>query len=57
VEEVTEVKVPKNLSMLVLGIWLVLTGLLQVTDIAIPSGDVLMAVLAIAAGVLIILKK
>jgi len=51
------VKVPKNLSMLVLGIWLVLTGLLQVTDIAIPSGDVLMAVLAIAAGVLIILKK
>ncbi|KUK72012.1 MAG: hypothetical protein XD91_1589 [Clostridiales bacterium 38_11] len=56
-EEVIEMKVTKNLGMLVLGVWLVLTGLLKVTSIAIPSGDVLMAVLAIAAGALILLKK
>jgi hypothetical protein len=56
-KEVIEMKVTKNLGMLVLGIWLVLTGLLQVTSIAIPSGDVLMAVLAIAAGALILMKK
>ncbi|MBV1758489.1 MAG: hypothetical protein KMY55_11685 [Dethiosulfatibacter sp.] len=52
-----DMKVTKNLGMLVLGVWLVLTGLLQVTSIEIPSGDVLMAVLAIVAGALILLKK
>lgn len=56
-EEMIDMKVTKNLGMLVLGVWLVLTGLLQVTSIEIPSGDVLMAVLAIVAGALILLKK
>lgn len=47
----------KNTGMLLLGAWLVLNGLLQLVDIAIPEGGTIMALLAIAAGVLIILGK
>ena len=49
--------VTKNLGMLLLAIWLILTGLLQVVSIAIPSIGIIMAVLAIAAGVLILLGR
>lgn len=47
----------KNLGMLLLGIWLILTGLLKVTDIPIPSLSTIMAVLAIAAGGLMLLGR
>lgn len=50
-------KITKSIGMLVLGIWLILSGLLQLVDIAIPAGDTIMALLALAAGVLIILGK
>jgi hypothetical protein len=43
--------------MLLLAIWLILTGLLQVATIAIPAIGIIMAVLAIAAGVLILLGR
>ena len=48
-------KLTRNLGMILLAIWLILTGLLQVVSIAIPA--VVMAVLAIAAGVLILLGR
>jgi hypothetical protein len=44
----------KNLGMLLLGIWLIVTGLLQVVTIQIPAIGTILAVLAIAAGVLIL---
>ncbi len=47
----------KNLGMLLLGIWLILNGLLQLFDFAIPGGGTIMALLALAAGVLILLGK
>ena len=50
-------RVTKNLGMLLLAIWLILTGLLQVVSIAIPAIGTIMAVLAIAAGVLILLGR
>ena len=50
-------KITKRLGMLLLGIWLVLTGLLGVIKLPIPFLDVIMAVLAIAAGVLILLDR
>lgn len=50
-------KITKSIGMLVLGIWLILSGLLQLVDIAIPAVDTIMALLALAAGVLIILGK
>jgi hypothetical protein len=50
-------RVPKDLGMLLLAIWLILTGLLQVVTIAIPAIGTIMAVLAIAAGALILLRR
>lgn len=47
----------KKLGMLLLGIWLIVTGLLKVVSIPIPSMGIIMAILAIAAGVLILLGK
>jgi hypothetical protein len=50
-------RVTKNLGMLLLAIWLILTGLLQLVTISIPAIGVIMAVLALAAGVLILLGR
>ena len=47
----------KNLGMILLGIWLVATGVLQLISIPIPFINVIMAVLAAAAGVLILLGR
>ncbi len=48
----------RNLGMILLGVWLILTGLLPLLDVRL-SGTVTMglAVLAIAAGVLILLRR
>jgi hypothetical protein len=55
--EVTDVRLPKNLGMVLLGIWLIVTGLLSVVAIPIPAIGTILAVLAIAAGVLILLGR
>lgn len=52
-------KMPKNLGMLLLAIWLILFGLLTAPFLSLSfahSGDFL-AVLAIAAGVLLLLQR
>lgn len=49
--------ITKNLGMLLLAIWLILTGLLQLVSIAIPGLSVIMAILALAAGILILLGR
>lgn len=43
--------------MLLLGIWLILTGLLPLLSLNIPGIGTIMAVLAIAAGVLILIGR
>jgi hypothetical protein len=40
-----------------LGVWLILTGLLPLARIDVPLGGTVLAVLAIAAGVLILLDR
>jgi hypothetical protein len=50
-------KLTKNLGMLLLAIWLIVTGLLTFLPIAIPYSNVILAILAIAAGVLLLLGK
>ena len=50
-------KLTKNLGMLLLGAWLIITGLLQVVNFNMPGDGMIMAVLAIAAGVLIVLGR
>ena len=47
----------KNLGMLLLGIWLIVTGLLQVVTIQIAAIGTILALLAIIAGVLIMMGR
>lgn len=48
-------KLTKNLGMLLLGIWLVLSGLIPLLRLSFSGLGTLMAILAIAAGVFILL--
>ena len=48
----------KNLGMILLGLWLILTGLLPLVNIRISSTVTTgLAVLGIAAGVLILIRR
>ena len=47
----------KNLGMLLLGVWLILTGLIPLINLSFAGLGTMMAVLAIAAGALIITGK
>jgi hypothetical protein len=58
-ERTVSMKLPKNLGMLLLAVWLILYGLLTAPFLKLNfaySGD-LLAVLAISAGVLILLQR
>ncbi len=48
-------KISSNLGMILLAIWLILTGLLPLLRLSFPGEETLLAILAIAAGVLILL--
>jgi len=50
-------KLTKSLGMLLLGIWLILTGLMQVITLPIPEMGFLLALLAIVAGIFILLGR
>jgi hypothetical protein len=51
-------KLPKRLGMVLLGIWLVVTGLIAlIPAINISIVTIVMAIIAIAAGVLIVLGR
>jgi hypothetical protein len=47
-------RLTKNLGMLLLGIWLILTGLIPLLDLGLSGLGGLMAILAVAAGALIL---
>ena len=47
----------KNLGMLLLGIWLVLTGLLPFVHITFANMGLILSVMAVAAGSLILLGR
>ncbi|MEK6337553.1 MAG: hypothetical protein AABM67_21750 [Acidobacteriota bacterium] len=48
----------KNLGMILLGLWLILTGLLPLLNIKLSSTVTIgLAVLGIAAGILILLRR
>ncbi|MDW7670442.1 MAG: hypothetical protein SCK57_07170 [Bacillota bacterium] len=52
-----KMKMTKNLGTVLLAIWLVLTGITQFMDLPIPSLNLIMGALAIAAGVLMFMNK
>jgi uncharacterized membrane protein HdeD (DUF308 family) len=48
----------RNLGMLLLGIWLILTGLLPLLNVRVSSTvSMVLAVIAIVAGILILLRR
>ena len=50
-------KLTRNIGMLLLAVWLILTGLVPLLRLSFSGLGTVMAVLAIAAGVLIILGR
>jgi hypothetical protein len=50
-------KITKNLGFLLLSIWLILTGLIELFKFSFSALPLIMAILAIAAGVLILLGR
>jgi hypothetical protein len=50
-------KLPKNLGMMLLSIWLILTGLIELLHFSFSGLPIIMAILAIAAGVLLLLRR
>lgn len=46
-------KVTRNIGMLLLSVWLILTGLIPLLNLSFTGLGILMAILAIASGVLI----
>ncbi len=50
-------KLTKNLGMFLLGIWLILSGLIPLLHLSFSALGLLMTILAIAAGVLILLGR
>ncbi len=50
-------KVTRNIGMLLLAIWLILTGLIPLLNFSFSGLGTLMAALAIAAGILIIIGR
>lgn len=47
----------RGLGMVLLGIWLILWGLLPLLVIGIPNSHLILALLAIAAGVLLVFGR
>jgi hypothetical protein len=50
-------KVTKNLGMLLLGIWLIANGLIPLFNLSFSGLGTVMAILAIAAGALILVGR
>ncbi len=55
---ITDTLAGRNLGMLLLAIWLIITGLLPLLNVRVSNTvNIVLAVLAIAAGVLILLRR
>jgi hypothetical protein len=50
-------KVTRNIGTLLLAVWLILTGLIPVLNLSFSGLSTVMAILAIAAGVLIVVGR
>ncbi len=50
-------RLTQNLGILLLAIWLILSGLIALLGLSFPAQGALLALLAIAAGVLLILRR
>ena len=51
------IRVNRNLGMLLLAIWLILTGLMPLLNLSFQGVGTVMAILAIASGVLLLIGR
>ena len=52
-----KLKMPKNLGMMLLAVWLILAGVIPLLALHFSGLTMIMAIVAIVAGVLILLNK
>jgi hypothetical protein len=52
-----KVRLPKNLGMVLLGLWLIVTGLIPLLHFGFQGLPVVMAIFAIATGVIILFGR
>jgi hypothetical protein len=57
VNKMKKLRLTKNLGMILLGIWLIMTGLIPLLHFNFQGLSLIMAVFAIATGVLILLGR
>jgi hypothetical protein len=50
-------RLPSQTGMLLLGIWLILTGVVPLLNLSFSGFSMLMSILAIIAGVMILLRR
>lgn len=53
----SSIRVTRNLGMLLLAIWLIISGLVPLLNLSFEGLGTLLAVLAVAAGVLILIGR
>ncbi len=51
------IRLTRNFGMLLLAIWLILTGLMPLLNLSFQGAGTIMAILAIAAGVLLLIGR
>jgi hypothetical protein len=51
------IRLTRNLGMLLLAIWLILTGLIPLLNLSFQGVGTIMAILAIASGVLLLIGR
>jgi hypothetical protein len=56
-ERISTMKITRNIGMLLLAIWLIATGLISVLSLSFTGLGVIMAILAIAAGIFILIGR
>jgi len=57
VQHEVPLKTSRNVGTLLLGVWLVLTGLIQLVHLSFTGLSVLMAALALIAGLLVVIGR
>jgi hypothetical protein len=50
-------KLPRNLGTLLLAIWLILSGLISLLGLSFPYSGLILALIAIVAGILLLLGR
>lgn len=56
-KEMNEMKLTRNIGLILLSIWLIVTGLIQLLHFSFSGLPIIMAILAIAAGIFILLER